>query len=265
MADWPLFAGSDVADRAFANIGGAAANTKSPYTELIAALPRDAAGLVVSAANTSGSGTYSHLVDIAAGAAAAEQDIVSNVLCASNSGDGVCGASFYLPLVIPKGTRLSARAQCNRSSKVLAFLAAPLYGTFAPFAFHRAETYGADASDSGGAFCETTTANEYGPWVELTAATGLDVKAIALALGGGNVSKSAGTAEIQLGLGAPSSEQVVLDSFRVVLNSGTDNVHDNTFGAVPLHIPKGSRLSVRTNSSVTGSAGGIDVVMVAFG
>lgn len=96
---------------------GSSSNTKGAYTELVDPTLGDVAGFNVYVTNNDNfsSSDYFWLVDIAVGAVGSEKVIVSNISIFSNtSADKMRPQSlgpFWVP--IPKGSRVSARAQCS--------------------------------------------------------------------------------------------------------------------------------------------------------
>jgi hypothetical protein len=96
---------------------GASYNTKGAYSQLTADLPETVKGFFLgmgSRNNTATTDTYG-LMDIAVGGAGSEQVLVSNMPYASHSSGDIFSPFFtdIYPFSIPKGSRVSARAQSN--------------------------------------------------------------------------------------------------------------------------------------------------------
>ena len=87
----------------------ASANTKGAYAQLIASTSKRTVCLIVGIGNTI-AGDQHYLIDISTGAAASEVVLVAN-LCIWYSADQITVGT--IPVMIPPGTRLAARAQCN--------------------------------------------------------------------------------------------------------------------------------------------------------
>ena len=97
-----------------------AAYTKGSYADLFASTTYESYGLWINIGNTGASATRTDAVmDIAIGAAGSEQIIVPNLLCGWRNVTSVAPMSLFLPLYIPKGVRLSARAGCATASKAI--------------------------------------------------------------------------------------------------------------------------------------------------
>lgn len=89
------------------------------------------------------------------------------------------------------------------------------------------------------------TAHAKGAWAQVVAALEEDVSLIVLRGNGAATSDVARTACIDIGVGAASGEQVVLEGFDIGQSAS------NPFWLIPLSIPAGSRVAARVQSSVT--------------
>lgn len=87
-------------------------NTKGSYGQIIAATARDYAGIEVSLDGAGGGVTNApYLIDVAIGGAGAEQIILPDWwVSAGGGGQFIPPVSTFLPIEIPTGTRISARA-----------------------------------------------------------------------------------------------------------------------------------------------------------
>lgn len=147
----------------------AAANTKGAYATLIASTNFDVWGMMVIFSSSITAATIrNHLVDIAIGAAGSEQVIAANML-AGNAGQGGSPA-YFLPLFVPKGTRISARGQDQAGNRAVT---AKIYLHGGPNAppwnvYQATETIGITvASSSGAAVAGGATAGVEGTWTNL--------------------------------------------------------------------------------------------------
>jgi hypothetical protein len=116
---------------------GATANAKSAYVEITPGLSADLAGLIMAFDNQSDltSGTVGQiywLLDLAVGAAGAEQIILPNYSLCGYSTSTIAMVlnmvSPYIPLAIPAGSRIAARAQCSSGTSPDRRLGLTLYG-----------------------------------------------------------------------------------------------------------------------------------------
>ncbi len=115
---------------------GAVANTKSAYVQLTASTTVDFMGLVVNAdisTSTTSASFPSWFVDIAIGAAASEKDIIPNIFFLSVGAGAAnivtpCSPLVLIPVPIPSGTRISARAQCGVTTATARLIGITCYG-----------------------------------------------------------------------------------------------------------------------------------------
>jgi hypothetical protein len=100
---------------------GAVGNTKGAFAELIAATPSEAVGMFVCI------GTWrdtlrvagSCLIDIALGGAGSERIVVPDLQGTwDTANEDMSPAPFYVPISIPVGSRVSARAQCPNTGYI---------------------------------------------------------------------------------------------------------------------------------------------------
>lgn len=229
-----------------------AINTKGSYTELLASAAYDAQGFFIWM-QKAGHANNDVLVDVAIGAAASETIIINN-LVGANAGNGEC-TQYYIPIAIPAGTRVSARSQASAAtdtSKVGITLAAdhPL-----GWSGGLITTYGADTADSGGVSVDPgATVNTKGAYSELVASTTYDISALILAIGEQNnfIRSSAGY-RIDLAVGAAASEQIIIPDIQMSQNAAGDQFIPRSFH-FRTHIPAGSRIAVRAQSSINDAA-----------
>ena len=226
----------------------ATANTKGAWTELLASTVEDYDALLVHyAAATS---NVSYLVDVGIGGAGAEVPIVSDIHTSIGNN---ASEWFVVPRAIPAGTRVSMRcASSTLSSQVRGALVGVKGGWFYPQGGGDISTYGANAADSGGTQLDAgATANTYGAWVQLTASTAADMKALCAKLGGiNNATPTTGQGLLQLGVGAAAAEQPLVE---IPFNMGTtiDNYGPLPEFWFPVSVPSGSRLAARVMMTVT--------------
>ncbi len=97
--------------------GGSANTLPASYTQIVASTTNPICALIVAIGNQNNTtrSSQSWLVNIAIGAAASEQVIISNYAlnCSTSPDIVVPQTSQLLPICIPAGTRLSARAQSD--------------------------------------------------------------------------------------------------------------------------------------------------------
>ena len=96
---------------------GATANTKGAWVELISAVPSNIRALTFSIdqANDVARTACTWLFDLGIGAAGSEQVIVPNIQLATDATSSMVTPNTFgpIPVGIPSGVRLAARAQCS--------------------------------------------------------------------------------------------------------------------------------------------------------
>jgi len=257
MGDWGSPAGSRMSSAvdaaASSGVAVAAAGTahvKGSWVELVAATEFDADRVVVSLHTMEEAGVITALVDLAVGAASSEQVVVADLLVA---GGAQSIAVADLPLHIPAGSRLSARAQASTISAlthVTARISAGGWG--APPPAHRVVTYGASTADSGGTEADPGgAAHTKGAWSELTASSIAAHRGLMLGVGHrGNGALRNEEFLIDVGVGGSGSEQVVLADWAVAVGL-TETLTPQFSPVIPASIPAGSRLAVRAQCNDT--------------
>lgn len=226
----------------------ATANTKGSWTEIIASTAEDYDALLFM--YTAVTSNVSYLVDVGIGAAAAEAAIVADIHTSIGNN---ASEWFLIPRALAAGTRISVRcASSTLSSQVRCGITGVKGGWYYPQGGGDIVTYGANAADSGGTPIDSGgTANTYGSWVQLTASTGADLKAICVKTGGiNNTTPTTGQGLLQIGVGAAAAEQGL---FEIPFQMGTtlDNYGPMPPFWFPVSIPSGSRLAARFMSTVT--------------
>jgi hypothetical protein len=99
---------------------GAAYTKGAAFTQLIASTTYESYGFWINIGGTGASATRTDTVmDIAIGAASSEQIIVPNLLCGWRNAFGTNPMSLFIPIYIPKGSRVSARTACATASKAV--------------------------------------------------------------------------------------------------------------------------------------------------
>jgi len=217
----------------------ASANTKSVYTQIVAAAPFDVAGLLL---NTRVVMQTAKLLDIAVGGAGTEQVIVPNFPIFATQGGGFQAdmeSLAFIPIVIRKGARIAVRFQGNVGAAVLMLKAQLLsMGGFAGFQpSTKYEAWGANLAASHGTTVVSGAGNTKGAYAELIAATGLSSRWVLLSFGLGSVDEMA----VDIAIGGVGSEQVVIP------NIYTKNQNQQAANVLlPLSVPKGTRISARS-------------------
>lgn len=232
---------------AVANSG--VANTKSGWVQLVAATARDARGILAQVhANDTVGAAAALLFDLGIGGAGAEQVLVPNALdyfCSAAGGDGT--ADFFFPISVPAGSRVSARFQGSNTTVNLRFALKLLQqGLIGMPSYGRLKDYGSVTGTSSGSVVDPGgVANTKSAWVQLSAATGSPIEALALNARVRNSASPGAQWVADIGVGGAGAEQIIVPDLYIpsrVRNSPALPCF------IPVTIPAGTRLSVRAQS-----------------
>lgn len=242
------------------------ANTKGSYAELSSSIPYDCNGITLVLYCATVNDDF--LIDLAIGAASSEVVIAANMSFASLTTNNSTMAHIYLPIYLPEGERLSARCQAVGTSKVVQVAAILHYGGgFARDTFGACQTFGAFTGTTRGTQIDPgAVANTKGSWTQITGFTLTDIEQITLLItGNSNTAQSVQTAKIDIGVGAAASEVVVIGDLQMVAHTTTDLLNHRCQGPFPCHIPAGSRIAIRSQSSTTNSVDRLwDAILLGF-
>lgn len=171
--------------------------------------------------------------------------------------------SIYLPGYIAAGSAVTATAQATAASKLVA-ISAQFMSAGSPQVFSDTPIQIGTITTAGRGVTVTphATAGTKGSWVELTASTSAAIIAMVVTaqLNGATVVSNSGIL-LDIGVGAVGSESVVLPDLHFTANTAEVLIPrvPLTYGVV---IPAGSRIAVRSSTSIGGSAPAIDVACI---
>ena len=251
MPDFPLSAGGFLTEAVVNSTvnANASPNVKGAYTELITSTPWDADGLLVQLQINNS--TVSALMDFAIGAAGSEVIVLANALIAQTSR---VSTWVHIPISIPAGSRVAARAQATTGGHAIAVMAHVLRGgLWSPPPGGSIITLGADTSDSGGQVIDPGgTIDTNGAWTQMSASLAQDIAAVWLMVGNrqnATLTDQSGLFRLELGTGAAAAEVAAWGPIRFGSAAG------GTFGPLPsmwfpLSIPAGTRLSARAKAGI---------------
>lgn len=251
MGDWPLHGIGQalllnrVAGQTYCTaIGTTTANTKSAWVVLIASTTIPCSFLMLIA--TLGNTNQSFLIDIAIGATGSEKIIINNLLVSFGNASEPLPCYFAIPLSLPVGVQISARAQSSGTTNEVRLCAYIMSEQFtAPSAFNKVLTYGANIADSGGTSIDPgATANAKGSWVELVSSCDA-LSGIVMAVGGqANGSRSFTFWMIDIGIGGEGSEVIIVPDLFVmsVIYNALMPIYSPF---IPLRIKSGTRIVAR--------------------
>lgn len=253
--------GSVVADRAV--------NVKGSLTELTAATPFDTdlcwVHLHSHGTILSGSGTYNFaLVDILAGPQNSEQVIIPNLPQRRGIQAGNILHSYYLPLSISQGTRLTARSQSsfgNQTTRVSMTLGAN--GLAPGSGYTKVVTYNINEATSRPTNIVTAGLGSKGAWVQVGVTTSV-TRAFLVVRWGWNNSSTLASADLfyDIGIGPSGSERILIPDLHHT-TIGANGACNPVLGPFPANLPVGTRIAARGQGSSGTVPGGIVVIGLA--
>lgn len=245
--------GSVVADRAV--------NTKGSLMELTAATPFDTdlcwVHLHSHGTILSGSGTYNFgLVDILAGPQNSEVVIIPNLPQRYGIQVGAILHSYYLPLSIRGGTRLTARSQSsfgNQTTRVSMTLGAN--GLAPGSGYTKVVMYNVNTATSRPTTNVVAGNDVKGAWAQMGVTTSA-TRALLAVRWGWSDNSTLPSVDIfhDIGIGPSGSERVLIPDlhFTTIGANGTCNP---VLGPFPVNLPIGTRIAVRGQGSTAVTAG----------
>lgn len=220
------------------------AHTKGGWTELISSTTYSSAWARISLVGLSDDDSY--LVDIGIGSAASETVKINNLMLHSG-GRLVCTYCYgSFPLLIPEGTRISARVQSSVSSNTCQARITLFPTSFLNVnpAGQKILTLGATTADSGGTQIAQNNGTK-GSWVQMVASLENTISGFMLANGhGGNVGTSGIRVAYDIAIGAAASEQIVFPDWQV-RHTALEITANPVSTFIPLTIGEGSRVALR--------------------
>lgn len=231
-------------------INASGAGSEGSWSELIASTDADADTLTMFFYLSSGGGTVDEVsIDIGIGASSSETPIIENVPFSGRLLTNGRGDVITIPVQIPAGTRVSARA--HGDSAVVMGVGIMLFkGGEKSFSFSGAKGYGISAQYGGTAVDSGGTANTFGAWTELVASTGETIRGFWVHLGHNeNLTVNVATGDFtQVGIGGAGSE-VALIPYHFQIVDTTESPLCSVF--YDIEIPAGTRIAARRQCSDT--------------
>jgi len=200
--------GQATGDSGGTSVTTGAADTKGAWVELLASSSADTEWIDIFCYGPAAADN-SFLLDIGVGAAASESVVIANIAFQANSAQGT---RIGIPLTIASGSRISARAQADVSTRTFEvsghISTESSYGTSASNI-----TLGADTANSIGVPIDAgATPNTKGAWAEVDASTSADIDYFVVLIGPNDnavITAEAGFL-IDIATGASSSEVVLI-------------------------------------------------------
>ena len=235
----------------------ASANTKGAWQEFIASAPHQIDALQIAFHDSNQNADW--LIDIGVGASSSEVVLIENlVVSQQNTYSGVMHryplSIVNLPISIPAGSRVSLRGQATAGNATTYPQMQALYGGgfLGSRSGSKYKTYGADTSDSGGVSIDPGgSANTKGSWTQIIASCEA-MKGFLLKFGNQtNSARSLAFWQVDLGIGAEGSEQVIVSDIHLAAGTGLDLVGPQETAFFNISIPSGTRIAVRAMCDIT--------------
>lgn len=178
------------------------------------------------------------------------------------------GAITYLiPLHVPAGRQLALAVACSTGSRAARVsIAGCSAGIGGAQGFARMVALYTPSTSRGVSVDPGATANTKGAWAELTSSSPARVAALMLAVGG--AADTARTADqqafVDIGVGASSSERVLLPDLGFAADQTQSQWHPHVYGPHPVDVPAGTRFAARAQCNVN-TAGDRVLDLAAWG
>ena len=260
MSDFPhsggtktISSGVGTGTKGIAVTVSATANTMGSIVELIASTSAQTSGLYVTFTDYSfvTAAPQGFLVDIMIGGAGSEVALVEGLVVFSDDAyDRTDLRAYSIPIKIPSGSRISARAQSPSSdADSLQIIVSAVVGTLASFVgYGVCESLGFSKSTSSGTPVDAGgTSNTKGAWTEI-APTSNGMNGFCLSISANlNTAQSSLTFMMDIGYGSVGNEVVAAENIFSFSAASEDTWTDTSF--YPVKIPSGVRVAARLQCS----------------
>jgi len=231
------------------------ANTWSAYTQLTASTAHAYHWLNVTLGRAnSSSSPFTMAVEIAQGAASSEIELGTFFIACPATYK--VGRTFALPVSVPAGTRLSARARCNKGPFTGPKIDVGVWGVHGGFG--QIPHLGSKVTSNGTTISTTSgttidpggTANTKGSWVQIVGSTAQETYWVILNSLFENSVASNCTWAVDIGVGGSGSEIVWYPDLLFEGSLSSDQMVPFLYG-FPLTISRAQRIAVRAACSIT--------------
>lgn len=230
-----------------------AADTMGDWVEVKASTPETYDGFFITVEYQSDNFDR-YMVDIGLGSAGNETVVVEGIPFSSPLLQDTLGQRLYVPLHIPAGSRVVARAQDENTSENTIEIQMhgfvrdeTLYDTIRTYGITKAST-DLQEVDPG------DTVDTKGAWVEFISSAPANILSLGLAHHFEGLTATTCEWHIDVGVGEAGSEIAIIEDLYVGVHANYDNNVPADFGMIPLDIPAGSRVAVRAECTIN-SAG----------
>jgi hypothetical protein len=232
---------------------GGSANTKGSWVDIGGTTGFSWKRLL--AAMIANSGAVDFVVDIGINVGGNRFVIAEDLRFASSRRIASEGIQYCdLPLFVPAGAQLSARCAGSSASATLQLAITGFSAGLAGMApFSRCRALYTPSSSRGVAIDPGAAANTKSAWVQLVASSGFHSAAVMAAIGyNGDVARTAASrTALDIGIGASSSEHVLLPDLLLGWGPTLDGPFVANIPLLPLYIPSGTRVVARAQCTDT--------------
>ena len=220
------------------------ADTLGSWVELIASTVHEWNGFLLSGLIFNPM-TDGH-IKVSTGAGGSETDHIIIDKLAMHFNNNTHNYTTFLPLRVPKGSRISAALQAANASDTVKVAIQGFTGTYLGHTgFMRAVGYGVQTAGPSGGTTVTFGANDtMGSYTELTSSTAEDLVGVIITCGFDAVISTNSEVLIDLALG-PATERVIIPNIRGLENTSRDCVGPGWSTFYPVAIPSGTRIAIR--------------------
>ena len=277
MPDWPLIGAGQKYDtyleRTATSDGTpvtvSSTNTKGSWITVVDPVPYMVYGVVVNV-RQSVAGSPSCLVDLGlsdTGGTSNMLVVVPDLLFSSRLGHP---SAQWLPINLTPGRRLNVRCQSTATANIPQVTVTLIGGTWAGGpTYSKMLAYGVNTADSGGTEVDPGASANTKPssYTTITSATTGPAKWLLVAFAAANDSaKTDCSWLVDIATGAASSEVILIPDILVGTQTASDLIAPQMFGPVPVDVPVGTRLSARSQCSITDASDRLlDVALYTLG
>jgi hypothetical protein len=193
--------------------------------------------------------------------------VVANYIPADASPRAGDFSHVYLPVYLPKGVRAGIRNQSPTSgATMIASAQFQAGGGPMELAFQKMATMGATPATTRGTTLDAGATPNTKPatWTTLSAATTVSIRALMLMPTWFITSTSTRSFNVDIGVGAASSEVAVVNNLVFEFHASRDLPAPLFYGPIPAYIPEGARVSARTAASTATAADRV-IDVIAYG
>lgn len=226
------------------------AHTKGSYGQLISSTDYDWYGFYLIPANVTDPNLATQgLVDVAVGGAGSETVLISNCMFTTGTSLNNGADARFLPLFIPKGTRIAMRGQSVIASQTMNWTVLGMGGgSHMPWPVYQGcETIGADTANSRFASHTSGSSGSYSTYADFGGTSTVQYKAIMpLIQQHSDTTMTSLTMWVRIGIGGTTLGQwfVVWANTEYVVSTFPNR-------PLPMTVPSGTQFQVQATSSTT--------------